>query len=686
MGEERGNMAVTVASGDALSVRDFNVNEGLSSLFTVTLTAICDNADIDFESVVGKEASFTLHGRGGAGKRTWIGLCNELHQIGVEEGGASTYHLRIVPRLWLASQRRNHRMFQNMTELDVATKLLDEWGVKYTKKITAEYKTRKYRVQYGETDFTFFCRMLEEAGITFHFEQDGEEMVCVVADAVQRNELREPAIAFRDEPSVADKEHVTAIRVTRAMRTGKVTLRDHDYRRPASYNLAASASSGSGGPEDQLESFHYTPGAFLFGASSGDDSPVADDKSKHRTDEGEGEKLAKKRLAAARAGASLAAFHTNVVDLAPGSVMSILDHPQRGVKDGQRLLVVESRIDGRLDEAFVHYCEVQSADEPYHPPLRAEKPRVNGVESATVVGPPGEEIHTDEFGRVRVHFHWDRESKMDDNSSCWIHVSQPWGGSGFGGMNLPRIGQEVLVDFIGGDPDRPVIVGRMYTNLQKVPYKLPSNKTQSGWKSNSTQGTGGYNELMFEDAAGNELVRIQAEKDLHKLVKNDEQVTIGHDRTKLVKNNEDVTIGKNLTKQVVENEREVTGINRTVVVGVNRSTQIGAIDSTIVGQTHSMMVSPPGEGAGDSTSIVTIHDRIELSTPGGASIVMSGNSIIMKAETIVLNASGHLSAVGQQATFGASGTVYLGSGGDDVTIKGGKDVIIKGSPMVKVNP
>src|SRR5262249_11818611 len=154
------------------------------------------------------------------------------------------------------------------------------------------------------------------------------------------------------------------------------------------------------------------------------------------------------------------------------------------------------------------------------------------------VGPPGEEIHTDEFGRVRVHFHWDRESRMDDESSCWIHVSQPWSGAGYGGVNLPRVGQEVLVDFLGGDPDRPGIVGRVYTNLQRVPYHLPENKTQSGWKSQSTKGTGGYNEIMFEDEAGQELVRVQAEKDLHKLVKNDEEIAIGR--------NQSVTVGKDL--------------------------------------------------------------------------------------------------------------------------------------------
>src|SRR5690349_16515892 len=154
------------------------------------------------------------------------------------------------------------------------------------------------------------------------------------------------------------------------------------------------------------------------------------------------------------------------------------------------------------------------------PRVVTPKPKISGVESATVVGPPGEEIHTDEFGRVRVHFHWDRESRMNDNSSCWLHVSHPWAGRGFGMINLPRIGQEVLVDFLGGDPDRPIIVGRVFTNLQKVPYALPANKTQSGWKSESSPGGGGFNEIRFEDAKGSEQVYIQAEKNLDKLVKN----------------------------------------------------------------------------------------------------------------------------------------------------------------------
>jgi type VI secretion system secreted protein VgrG len=669
-----GNMEVSVASGDALDVREFSVHQQMSSLFNVTITALSKNADIDFEAVIGKEATFKLHGRGGAGVRTWKGICSEFHQLEVEESGASTYHFTIVPKMWLTTQRRNHRMFQQMTELDIAKKILGEWGVEIEAKTTEQYKKRKYRVQYGESDYTFISRMLEDAGITFYFEEKDGETKAVLADAPQSNEKRGVDIPFRDEPTVADKEHVTAVRLSRRVRPGKYTMRDHDYRRPADYKLIQSAGDG-GDVEDKLERFHYTPGAFLFSSDKGEDTPHADDKGKHRTDEGEGGKLAQKRLDAKRNDATVGTFQTNVIDLAPGTVMSVLDHPHSALADGKRMLVVESRIDGRRDETFSHHVEVRGADKSYHPPMKTPKPRASGVESATVVGPAGEEIHTDEFGRVRVHFHWDRESKMDDNSSCWIHVNQPWGGAGYGGSNLPRIGQEVIVDFLGGDPDRPVITGRVYTNLQKTPYKLPANKTQSGLKSNTSPSNGGYNEMMFEDAAGKELIRMQAEKDLHKLVKNDENVTIGRDRTKLVKNNDDLTVGKNRTKSVVENERETIGQNHNVAVGVNRATQVGQIDSTIVGQMHTMMVSPPGEGdstVDTATSITTTNKLIVMKTPGGAAtITMSDSTITLEATTI------NITAKGKFAMTAATGATLTAAAGD---------MVIKGAPKIKLNP
>jgi type VI secretion system secreted protein VgrG len=201
-------------------------------------------------------------------------------------------------------------------------------------------------------------------------------------------------------------------------------------------------------------------------------------------------------------------------------------------------------------------------------------PRIIGVETATVVGPSAEEIHTDEFGRVRVHFHWDRRSRRNEASSCWVPVSQSWGGAGFGGSQLPRIGQEVLVEFLGGDADRPIITGRVYTALHRTPYALPANKTQSGLKSSSTHGTGGYNEIMMEDAAGRELLRMQAELDFDFLVKRNWTTTVGHDRTDVTRNdntervtgNQTVTVNKNREVTVLLDEKKTVIGKRDVVV------------------------------------------------------------------------------------------------------------------------
>ena len=354
-------------------------------------------------------------------------------------------------------------------------------------------------------------------------------------------------------------------------------MRDHDYRRPANFQLIASASSEDA-LEERLERYHYAPGAFLFEGAGQDATPAADDKGAFRPDAAEGELLAKRRLDAQRADARETSFQTNVLDLAPGTILGFMDHPKSELAPEKRLLIVESSFVGQMPGRTVHHCTAVSAESRFQPALRTPKPKVQGVESATVVGPPGQEIHTDEFGRVRVHFHWDRESAMNDDSSCWIHVNQAWGGSGYGASNLPRIGQEVIVDFLGGDPDRPIIVGRVYTNLQKTPYSLPQNQTQSGWKSSSSPATGGYNEIMFEDKAGSELLRMQAEKNLQKLVKNDEQREVGNDRSTAIGNNDSKTVGNDSATQIMKNALES--------VGALKITQVGERVSLICGKSE----------------------------------------------------------------------------------------------------
>jgi type VI secretion system secreted protein VgrG len=562
------NLMLQVASGDVLDVRKFHVVERMSDLFEVRIVALSPNPEVDFEAILGKEASFSLHRDQllSTAFRTWTGVCNHIQQIELEEAGLSTYELVIVPQLWFLTQRRNHRMFQQLSDLEIVLKLLAEWGITPVQKVDAgAYKKRKYRVQYGESDHDFVCRLLEDAGITFYFDQKGETSVLVLNDAPHSNPLRAPPIPFIDKPQV-DKDHefVTEVRVGQRTRPGKYTIFDHDYRRPASYKLMGTHTDGDP-TEQRMERFHYVPGAFLFRGDARDATPVADDKGPARHDETEAKRIARLRLEAKRAAARSVTFRSNLMELRPGTVMKIIDHPRSELE--KNLLVVHSTYEGTSYGEWSHHLETRSAAQPYRPPLVTPKPKVSGVESATVVGPPGEEIHTDEFGRVRVHFHWDRESKMDHESSCWIHVSQTWGGGGYGGVQLPRIGQEVIVDFLGGDPDRPIIIGRVFTNLQKVPYGLPANKTQSGLKSASSPATGGYNELMFEDSAGKEVVRFQAERDFTGLVKHDARMNVQNDSTH--------NVGRNDSESVVGDQTVRVGGNRKVRVKLDQTHSIG---------------------------------------------------------------------------------------------------------------
>jgi type VI secretion system secreted protein VgrG len=624
---------VHVATHDPLDVRHFVITERMSSLFEVRVVAVSRNPDIDFEGVIGQAMTFVAHG---PDVRTWAGVCCHLRQVRVEDQHLSTYELTLVPRLWLLGQRRNHRMFQHLTELDIVQKILGEWGITPTLRLTGQYRKRKYRLQYGESDYAFICRMLEDAGVSFYFDNSGESGL-VLDDGPQGNEAR-PPIAFRDRPTDnAELEHVTEVHVGRHLRPGKYTVRDHDYRRPPAYKLMA-GSTGGEAVEGKLERYHYVPGAFLYESQKGEDTPNADDQGKYRADEQEAEALVQRRLEAERTSVREVTFKTNTLDLAPGTVLSFLDHPKSELGPKKRLLVVESRFQGEIPGQWVHACTAYSADQPYRPDLVTPRPRAQGVESATVVGPAGEEIHVDEFGRVRVQFHWDREGRYDEHSSCWIHVSQPWGGSGFGGTNLPRIGQEVIVDFLGGDPDRPVITGRVYTNLTKTPYSLPANKTQSGWKSNSSPTTGGYNEMMFEDKAGSELVRFQAEKDHHELVKNDRASTIGNDRTTNIGNDESQTVGNNLMQQVMSNLGEMVGANRSRGVGNDEKVQIGRDYGRQVGNDEKVQIG--------RNQTIKVGKKITIEC-GKSSLVMDKDgNITLQGVKILIDGSTHVQVRG----------------------------------------
>ncbi len=665
------------AGDSTLDVRGFHVKDPIGALFSVELTVVSPDPDLDLDGLIGEPGRFAIGAR-----RAWAGVVESFEQVRAEPSGLSTYRAHLVPRLWLLTQRRNHRIFQRLTEPDIAMRLLAEWGIPFEPRLDrAAYKKRDYRVQYAESDFAFLSRMLEDAGITYWFEGAGDESVMVLSDAPHTGEVRRP-LEFVDDPTgVAATDYATALSVKRRLKPGRYTMRDVDHRLPATHRLLATSNQSSKAIEGALERFHYVPGAFLFEGQGGD-TPTADDKLAVRSSELEAERLVQRRLEVSRGEARVYRFRSNALDLQPGHRVSIAGHPKSELGSEQPLLITETSFAGEATGRFTIACEARASDVPYRPALSTPKPKVSGVETAVVVGSPGEEIHTDELGRVRVHFHWDRESQMNDESSCWIPVSQPWAGTGFGGMNLPRVGQEVIVDFLGGDPDRPMITGRVYTTPEPVPYKLPENKTQSGWKSSSTDHTGGYNEIMFEDRAGKELVRIQAERDLHRLVKHDEEDAVLNDRSRTVGRDESVAVGGDRTHQVTGNERIAIGQNQRTFIGVNRATQVGDTDSTIVGKTHVVMVSPPGEqGPEDSGSI----------------FIMDGHKITLKADVIELIARdyidmrGHKKGIEMQSPAGSTSlsgkdlsiscpTVAIASAGP-MSLSAGGPMSIDGAPI-----
>ncbi len=574
------NLELSFESGESsLSIRRFTVREYVSDAFTVAVWARSPDPSIDLDSIVAKPASLRVESGYAfahlGGSRLWTGVCSYMEQTQVEPTGLSTYYLRIVPSLWLLGKRRNYRIFQHRSIPDIADALFAEWNIDHAWDIdrTAHPKL-ELKIQYDESDYDFLNHLLEEAGIAFIFPDEGAAGTkLTLSDKLHQNPLRAaPPIPYVDSPNqAAEKEFMTSVRLAHDVRPGAHTIRDQDFRKP-SYALFGKATKAAA-PEDRLEQYHYAPGAFLVEAGKGGDTPVADDKGVARHDEKAGNDRAERALLGERADKRGVAFETNVIDLWPGVTFMIDGHAHHEVDD-KKLLVTEFALDGEPGRAWTMRGRAVLAEGFYRPPLLTPKPRIRSVQSATVVGPAGQEVHTDEFGRVRVQFPWDREGKSDDKSSCWMRVSQGWAGTSYGMMHVPRVGQEVLIAFLDGNPDQPVVMGRVYNKNNPVPCALAGDKTKSTWKSDTSLGSSGFNELMFEDKKGDELVYMQAQKNQRQLVKHDETITVGHDRS----------------KQVTVNETDVTGVNRVEVTGVNRSQTIGASRTTSVGGDRAKLV------------------------------------------------------------------------------------------------
>jgi type VI secretion system secreted protein VgrG len=660
-------LELSFAGGEAsLSVRHFAVFEAVSSLFLVSVLARSESPSIDIEGIVGQPASLRVvsgwsHARAGSA-RMWSGVVSSMEQVAAVQPtphGAqlSSYSIRIVPKMWLLTQRRNYKTFQHLSIPDIVDQVLGEWGVEGAWEINrGSYPKLEYKVQYGETDFAFITRLLEEAGISFTFpDGDGQGSKLTMSDKLEANPARAGGpLRYVDNPSPqSEKEYVTRVRLQCSVKPGAHVIRDYDFRNP-SFALFGEAPKAAGA-EAKYEQYHYEPGAALVeGGKGGGRTPAADDKGTARHEPSAAKDRAVRMLGGTRGDKRVVSFETNSIDIYPGQILSIGRHPHAEIGDGTRLLVTEFTVQGTPGDEWSMSATAAFADAPYRPAQKTPKPRVNGVQSATVVGPGGQEIHTDEFGRVRVQFPWDRLGKNDDNSSCWIRVSQGWAGTGYGMIVIPRIGHEVLVGFFEGDPDQPIIVGRVYNAKATAPYALPENKTRSTWKSDTSLGGGGFNEIMFEDKKDQELVWEQAQKNRRRLVKNDESVSIGHDRQKYVKNDEHdktdgflrIQIGNDQDIVIKQDRRErIEGDSHVFIQGKrnqkiegNQSLEVKGERHELIGESHALLAAGEVHIKSDTAVVIEAED-LTLKGPAGF-IRIDSSGVTIRGTKVYINSGG----------------------------------------------
>lgn len=569
------NLSLTVGDlGAVFDVRRVEIEDAISELFEIRVTALVGDANLLIDAAVGAPAKLGLPLTLSDDRVAWTGVCKRFEQSRYDVEGASTYEVTIVPELWLLTQRRGHRLFQHEAAPAIITKLLDEWGIEPDWRIQLEnYPKLELRIQHGESDFDFVTRLLQESGISFFFERGPDGTFLVLSDAPQEGARRagEALAAVDVPPAVRRYAYAERVRVTRDVALGSVVLADYDFRHPA-FETRAKAASPDG--DARFERYRYAPGSMLVEGKPGGATPSADDKGAARRVVGHGSQRAAWEVAGEVSAAARVAFRSNALDLAPGMVCALSGHPRDDVST-RPLMVSRFQLYADHDGEWLAECIALFADRPHHPPVTQLGPRIHSVVTATVVGPAGEEIHTDEFGRVRVQFPWDREGTQDDNSSCWMRVSQGWAGAGFGLLALPRVGQEVLVGFVGGNPDQPIVVGRVFNATNEVPYRLPQHKTRSTWRSMSSPGGDGFNELMFEDAAGAELVYLHAQRDRSKMVEHDESIEVGRHRQKEIGGDESEHIVGNRSEIVDQNRTESTGAQRTIATGGNHQLDIG---------------------------------------------------------------------------------------------------------------
>lgn len=647
---QQDNFPVEVTSPTAagpLLFERMSCTERLGEPFRFDLSVVSERSDLGAALLLGQQVTVkvTLPGKN---PRAFNGFVTRFVRTGEQTAGTGQtprqlyrYQLRLQPWLWFLSRTADCRIFQNKTVKEIFEAVVKGHGFSdYKLSLTGSYQPLEYCVQYRETDLNFLSRLLEAAGIFYFFEHQAGKHVMVLADdgSAFKAAAGYGEMPFRQAQSGrTTADTIDSWSAEQVVQPGGYATSDYNFETPE-LSLLKSVSQSSPYGHSSLEVFDYPATPELLQPAS-----VA--------------QVAQLRLAEAQAGYER--YHGGSSDcggVRTGAKFKLTGHPQASfnvpdyaIIGTEHTIISNQYASGGGDHGITVAIEAIDAKTRFRPPRITPKPSIQGAQTAVVVGPAGEEIYTDKYGRVKVQFPWDRYGKKDENSSCWMRVAQVWAGKNWGAMHIPRIGQEVVISFLEGDPDRPIITGRVYNAAMMPPYDLPANKTQSGIKSRSSLNgaTDNFNEIRFEDKKGSELLNVQAEKDFNSLVKNDETSEVKHDRTDKVGNNETVTIEKDQSTTINGQE--------TRKVAKDRTTNIDGTEKLTVGKDQKIDVGAAFE--------LIAADQITLTTGQSSLVMKKDGTIELKGMTITV------------------------SGTQSVTVKGNVGVTLQvSSTSVKLDP
>jgi type VI secretion system secreted protein VgrG len=618
---------------DELLLHSFNGEEGISRLFQFGLTMYSENRSIAFDSIVGKKATVTVY-LPDRSKRYFNGIISSFSQGGSSqlEGGTTpvnliSYYATFVPWLWNLTRTTDCRIFQNMSVPDIIAKIFKDLGFSdFANRLYGSFEPREYCVQYRETDYDFVSRLMEEEGIFYFFEHTQDKHILVLAN--RPNEFKPSPLHeyVSYKSTIGEKRELDVIsewNQSQEVRPGQYTLRDYNFKQP-SLDLT---STVTGKDERKYEVYDY-PGEYR--------------------EKNQGERLVGLRIEEEQTPLILISGSSSCSGFTPGYRFDLRDHYRRDFNKSYVLTSVRhSAVQGpnynssleTASESFYYANQFQCIPHPtpFRPPRVTPRPFVRGSQTAMVVGPAGEEIYVDKYSRVKVQFHWDREGKRDENSSCWIRVSQNWAGKGWGGIFIPRIGQEVIVDFLEGDPDQPIITGRVYNGESMPPYELPSKMVVSGVKTQTHKGQG-YNELSMDDTAGNEKITIHAQYDMGTTVEHDDTQTVHNNRTITVDGTHTETIKKDTKITISEGTytHDVAANTASCHVRGELTEKYDDTQTTTVFKNRNLTVN---QNISESALLkITISAGVELNLVGpGGSIKIDATGVTIQGVLVKIN-------------------------------------------------